>query len=573
MMDKLDKYLDHVQKLAQIAEISQATGQENDPELQLDLEVADSGLSCAPEYLNRAYSHCVRTAVEMQFAPPTAIATIPPPPANMPFLIAGTEVETGAPVWFLLSAACEGITIVAMSGAGKSVTEARLLTRAPESVFLYGPDTKKDVLRIFKKLGRKYLYVRPQDLPFNLLDCPTNDPATYYSALIEKIASILMSDGQTWPETASVLAKVRESLPKDEPMISLNQAIQLFRELAAKKGKEKYNTFADRLTLLARTLGKNANLRKGAPFLNRYSALGLDFSGVSIQIRQAVEVVFLYQLMQSRLSRGFTKGVDVMVCYDESIETYSKSFNSVSGSGKVRFQEMFLNQSRSFNFGRIILAQFLSQLSESVLANTRVLIVLRLSDPTEARLAVRHLGLGDEYIPQIQGLPNGYAFIKSPNCPTVRIKVDYLDLGDFPSDGDIAQEMGDELKWIDQNSEYDTTHQDGSQIDADTAEVIAMFTRPALPETPVVVDPAEDAPVTLLADWGEFMQEVLANPESTSTQHGKNLGWGMYKTTRVKSELVDAGLVTVTKLKTAGRPAERLQVTRKGIASMGGLNS
>ncbi len=573
MFDKLDKYLDHVQKLAQIAEISQATGQENDPELQLDLEVANSELSCATEHLNRAYSQCVRTAVEKQFAPPAAVATIPPPPANLPFLVAGTEVETGAPVWFLLSAACEGITIVAMSGAGKSVTEARLLTQVPDSVFLYGPDTKKDVLRIFKKLRRKYLYVRPQELPFNLLDCPTNDPATYYSALIEKIASILMSDAQTWPEAASVLAKVRESLPKGEPMISLNQAIQLFRELAARKGKEKYSTFADRLTLLARALGKNANLRKAAPILSRYSALGLDFSGVSIQIRQAVEVVFLFQLMQSRLSRGFTKGVDVMVCYDESIETYSKSFNSVSGSGKVRFQEMFLNQGRSFNFGRIILAQYMSQLSESVLANTRVFIVLRLTNYIEARNAVRHLGLGDEFIPKIQDLPNGYAFVKSPNCPTVLTKVDNLELGDFPSDGDIAREMADELKWIDQNSEYDTNHHDGSQIDEDTAEVIAMFTRPALPETPAVADPAQDMPVTLLADWGQFMQEVLDNPEATSTQHGRNLGWGMYKTSRVKTELIDAGLVTVSKLKTAGRPAERLQVSRKGLASMGGLNS
>ncbi|MEI8120795.1 MAG: hypothetical protein WCI20_01990 [bacterium] len=265
--------------------------------------------------------------------------------------------------------------------------------------------------------------------------------------------------------------------------------------------------------------------------------------------------------------------MDVLVCYDESIETFSKSFNTVSGSGKIRFQEMFLNQGRSFNFGRIILAQYLSQLSESVLANSRVLLILRLADPSEARLAVQHLGLTDDYIPVIQNLPDGHAIIKSPNCPTVQIKVEFLDLGPFPADEDIAHSMADELKWVEDNSVYDTDPQEGCQVDDQTAEVIATFTRPVAPVHTAAVEPEQIVPTTLLADWAEFMTEVLTNPTFSSTQHGKHLKWGMYKTARIKKDLIDAGLVASTKQKTSGRPSERLLVTRKGFASLEALSA
>lgn len=573
MSDQIDKYMERIQKLDQIAKIAKMTGQDTDQDLLLNLEIANSGLSSSNRYLDRAYTRCVHTAVARQLNPPVCDVSIPPPPANSPFLIAGVEVETGKPVWFLLDTTREGVTVTGMSGAGKSVTQARLLTYVPESVFLYGPDTKKDVWRILRELNRTFLYVRLQDLPFNLLECPTNDPATYFGGLLEIIAPILVSDGNTWPEAASILANVRSSLGKDEPMISVNQAIQLFRDIAVKAGKEKFNTFADRLSLLARALGKNANLRKGAPIMTRYSALGIDYSGVSIQMRHAVETSFLYQLMQSRLSRGFTKGVDVMVCYDESIETYSKSYNAVAGSGRVRFQELFTNQSRTFNFGRIILAQYMSQLSECVLSNSRVLIVLRLADPAEARLAVRHLGLPDDYIPVIQSLPDGHAIIKTPDCPTVHIKVQELKLGSFPSDADIALAMSAELKWVEENSVYDVNYQDGSRIDAEASEVIGTFLRPAAPVSTTATAPEQVMPITLLADWVEFLNEILANPTFNSTQHGKHLKWGMYKASRVKDELIDSGLVIATKHKTSGRPSERLHVTPKGVASLEALSS
>jgi len=574
MSDKLDKYLERIQKMDQIAKMAEMAGLENDAALLMDVEVAGSGLSYSEKALNRAYTRCVHSVVAKQLNPPANVDNIPPLPVDQPFIIAGLEVETGKPVWFLQTATCEGVTIAAMSGAGKSVTEARLLMGVPDSVFLYAPDTKRDIWRIFRALNRKFLYVRPHDLPFNLLECPIKDASTYYGGLIEKIASVLMSDGQTWPDAANVLAKVRESLGKDEPMISMNQAIQLFRDLAGKTGKEKYNTFADRLSVAARALGKNANMQKGAPVLSRYSALGIDFSGVSIQVRHAIENMFLYQLMQTRLSRGFAKGVDVIVCYDESIETYSKSFNTVAGSGRVRFQEMFCSQGRTFNFGRIILGQYLSQLAETVLSNTRILIVLRLADPAEARLAVRHLGLSDEFIPVIQNLPDGHAFIKVPGLHTVQIRVELVELGNFPSDEDIALAMADELKWVAGNSTYDTVHQNGCGVDKEAAEVIANFTQPTKEASnESSVEPERVIPATLLADWVEFLNEVLATPSAASTQHGKNLKWGMYKTARVKKELTEAGLITATKQNTSGRPAERLLVTRKGIVSLEALKS
>lgn len=128
--------------------------------------------------------------------------------------------------------------------------------------------------------------------------------------------------------------------------------------------------------------------------------------------------------------------------------------------------------------------------------------------------------------------------------------------------------MGPEIKWLEEHSTYAAPPHVAGSMDKDVAGIIERDICPPKAPEPPPVEPEHVTPTALLADWAEYMREILTNPTAASIQHGKNLKWGRYKTSRVKTELMAAGLIDATKQNTAGRPSDQLSVTRKGIVSL-----
>lgn len=570
MTGKADNYLERIQIMDQIAKMARMVGWENDDQLLLDVELGGSRLSYAQKALQRAHTRCVRETVAKQLNPPAPVDHVPPP-AGAACVIVGEEVETGAPAWFLADEdICGGVVIIGVTGCGKTVTLAKIISCLPPSYFAYLPDSKREVFRIYTALNLPFLYVRPCDLPVCLLACPTDTPELYFTGLLEKWAPILPAKDETWPPCAASLAVASRFLKSVGPL-TLNQGATVASGLVETSGKDKFGTFSAQMSMLAQVLGKNADFQSGPDILGKYQGLGLDFSGVSLKARYLIEIAITQQFLQGKLSSGLSKDACLVLIHDEGSDTFSRVVDQTTAS-RVQWQNDLLVKSRSLKVGKIILLQFISQGCDSLLSSMRVLIVMRLPDPTEARLAVRYLNLPEEFIPVIQNLPDGEAFFKTPMLlHGVHIKIPFTDLGPYPSDHDIAIRMARELKWLEDNSTYARRPEIIGTMDKDIAEIIARHISPPVKAEVPAVEPEQVVSAALLADWAEFLREVLANTTATSTQHGRNLKWGMYKTARVKKELLKAGLIAATKQNTAGRPAERLLVTRKGIVSLEAL--
>lgn len=571
-MSQLDDYLAKVQKMDQIAKLMNMGGPdvENDEFILQDLELGMGGLSCSGEALDRAYSRCVHRVVEKRLHPPPPADDMPAPPQNGAYLIAGKEISTQKPCWFLSTDGNAGVACCGTNGCGKTVFLAGLVDCIPPGVFILAPDKKREIIRIGRRLNRRMWYGPPSRLPFNLMSCPTSDPATFYAGLFETFAPIFLGSLiQTWPGAAKALAIIRTALPRDAAMLSYNECVEAIREVARGTHQDKYQTFADCLAIVGQALGASGNIRRAPDIVGRYSLMGIDFSKTSLQVRHVIEYALTYHLMQRQLARGFKQGgVDFAVIEDEGLDSHSKAYDMVSGSGRINFMTDAVNsQGRAFNFTRIFLFQSISQAAENIMWNNRVFVAMRLPDRTEAQKAARRLSLTDDYVPVIMNLPDGEAFISAPGLGRARhMKTDLLDLGGYPSDEDVSVTMADEWKWVEENSEFAAPPEDTSEMATCISEIVKRHNQPPVP---VARQPArETPPVTLLGDWAQFLIAVRENPTTSSSGFGRILNWGTYKAARVAKALVADGLLVTTTANTKGRPSIHYQITPKGVESL-----
>lgn len=570
-----DDYLKQVQMDDAIAKMVRTYGMERDADLMLDIELANSGLACANEARERAYATCLRTAVEAQVNPPPPVDDIPPPPLNAAYIVAGREVGTHKPCWFLAKDCNAGVVCCGTNGTGKTVFLAGLLACIDPAVFILAPDKKREILRIGTTLNLRMWYGPPNRLPFNLMSCPTSDPNTFYAGLLESFAPVLGTAVQTWPGGARFLAMLRKSLPSGDAMFSFNECTHAIRDAARTTGMDKYITLADSFAVVGQALGAAGNLRQPPDIFSRYSLMGIDFSQTSLQVRRVIESALTYHLMQRQLARGFKQNdVDIGVVQDEGLDSQSKAQDMVSGSGRINFMTDTVNsQGRAFNLMRIYLFQSMSQAAENAMWNNRVFVSMRLPDRGEAVKAVRRHNLTDDYVPIMMNLPDGEAFISAPGLGRARhMKTDFIDLGGYPSEGDVRALMANEWTWLEQHSEFADVAEDTGELGACVSEIVKRRSQPSLAE---VRPSVPDVPAAkLLSDWAQFLMAIRENPAAPSSSYARILKWGGYRTARVARDLAAAGMITTAPAANAkGRPSIRYQLTPKGVESLEGLSS
>jgi hypothetical protein len=314
MKTKMEQIIERHKMVDDLKLLRQMSGMVNSPHLDLLELAANSGLPAAGKAMETAATICFKETMARQLMPPVPVKRIPP--ANQPYVVIGVDPITGEYIFLLHSELCRGLGIVGSCGSGKTVTLFNILSGIGNDVFLYAPDAKHEVWRIFKKLARRLLYVRPNELYVNALECPSPDvdPVAYYTGLMDVWSRPLDIDDATWPEVASLLIEVRTALPKDKPMLSLGEFPALLKAAAERRKKSKFNTAAAKFQVLAVGYGDAAWVRQGPDLRARYSGLGMNYAGVSHRIRHVTDGRFLYAHMAICSAKGHKNDLDFLLC-------------------------------------------------------------------------------------------------------------------------------------------------------------------------------------------------------------------------------------------------------------------
>jgi hypothetical protein len=572
MKTQMEQIIDHHKNMEALKTLRQMSGMVKSPHLDLLEAVANAGLPSSAKAFEMAGSLCAKVALARQLMP--VVTAKRTPPANQRYVIIGEDPITGENIFLLNSELCRGLGIVGGSGSGKTVTLYTLLCGIPEDVFLYAPDAKREVWRIFRNLPRRVLYVRPNERYINILECPTSDPVTYYTGLMDVWSRPLDLDDSTWPEVAGLLIEIRLALPKDKPMLALGEFPAVLEEVGERRKKAKFNTAAARFRVLAFGYGDAAWVRRGPDLASRYSGLGMDYTGVSHRIRHVTDAHYLYAHMQICNARGHKNDLDFVLVCDEGLDVFGHMFGTQSGSGHVSFQDIVTSQGRSFGLGRIITFQFVGQGDASVLNNSAAIIALPVSDHAGARAVAGALNIPVESAAELQDLPPLEGYVKTPTfTPAVRLKVQYTELGPYPSDVEIQAVMEPEIRWMRENSIMAARRDDGKFTDIDYSVLLGYSAAPvvlesAVPPVKEQVAPETAKPLSLVADWAAFLAGVEANPDISTSGLYSVLRLSGYRGNKLKSELLNAGLIAVERIKTTGRPSDRITMTKLGQLSL-----
>jgi len=574
----MEQIIEHHKKMEELKLLRQMSGLVNSPHLDLFEMVANSGLPAADKAVETAATICFKETMARQLMPPVPAKRIPP--ANQRYVVIGVDAVTGENIFMLLSELCRGLCIIGGAGSGKTVTLSGLLCGIPDDVFLYAPDAKREVWRIFKNLRRRFLYVRPNERYINVLDLPSPDmdPVSYYTGLLDIWSRPLDLDDATWPEVASLLIEIRLALPKDKPMLALGELPALLKEVGERRKKTKFNTAAAKFHVLAIAYGDAAWVRRGPDLRSRYSALGMDYTGVSNRVRHVTDAQYLYSFMQLCTAKGHRNDLDTLLVCDEGLNVFGHMFGTQAGSGHVSFQDIVTSQGRSFGLGRIVTFQFVDQGDSSVLANSASIIALPVSDQAGARAVSGALNIPVESAADLQNCPPLSGYVKTPTfTPAVKLKVPYRELGPYASDAEIKLAMDPEINWMRANSIMAPSRDSAKFTDIDYSALLGYSAVPvtvATPQPPVTtpVAPAPEPAVPLVADWVIFLNGIEAHPDCGTAKLYATLGLSGHRGTKLKRELLAAGLIAVERIKTTGRPWERISLTTSGITSLGEFN-
>ena len=572
MNSNSDRKTERLEKILKIQTIRRQLGRKPDPIHGMMEEFAASGLDCSDAVAERELQYWQGELIAQQLRPP--VVTVPPLPADGQYVVIGNEVTTGRPVCVPLYGLCCGMIGIGTNGSGKTVLLATIIHGVPETVSIYAPDSKREICRILKKSRRKWLYVRPCERYVNILDCPTKDPHAYYLALLSMLAHLMELEDATWPEIASILAGIRQAVPAGSPMIALSELPNLLEKIGQQRKKGKFLTAAAKFRLLSMSYGDAARTRRGIDLTVRYSAVGMDYSGQAHMIRHVTDSEVLFRHIQKRAISGHGSPLKLLFVSDEGLDFFSKAFTTQPGSGRISIQDILTAQGRSYGIGRVTGIQWLNQADDSVIANSNTVIILRLPDYADARKACRAVGLPEEMASEIQNLTPGEGYWKSDLTQTaLRIRIPFCDLGAYPSDTELSTLMEPEIRFMRENAILAPALAPGEASDINYSELLGSSPEPIVVSTvaPVSAAPVPPAPVTpirLIADWAAFLAGVEANPDVNTSGLYSALKLSGYRGTKIKTELLDAGLIIVERVITTGRPAERIRITSNGKQSL-----
>lgn len=469
------------------------------------------------------------------------------------------------------------MAVAGTTGSGKT-NLASLIVKALEGVvrmILF--DHKDEGLRFFNMVANS-AYLPPENQRWNPL-CGAGTQSDYIRFVSSQLAKLMA----LLPVTTNAMRAKLLHLCSGTNLPSIADLPALFTALAKQEMRTSLHTASRGFEDLAVTMGRWAEVRQGNwPFDNHPLCI--------IPMKDCPEtfeyflIAILFKQLTDRASVQGHDAITLKQCslFDEGRNFFGKEFEPMRGSGRTNLQSTILTKMRSYGIGCIICTQSITGIQQSVIDNAGIFMAFRTNSEQEAKACCRRLGIDESRYMELVNMEVGTAWIVSPQCrQPVKIRVPFVDLGDYPSEMDIIRRVEPLWNEWDKATVFAPVKDDLDSI-PDFREILGEIepqttieqTEPEESETlekgsnPIIETAEQPAPNTspILAEYFTLLHSCEANPDFAVTAHYKAQGLSARRGNRIKTKLIELGWVEAVRIAPlkAGRPKETLQLTGKG---------
>ena len=385
------------------------------------------------------------------------------------------------------------------------------------------------------------------------------------------------------PVTANAVQAKLLSLCSDrENLPSVSDLAELFRILAQKEVRSNLHTASKGFEDLAAAMGRWAEVRAGKWPFNDHMLNIIPLKDVPVSLEFFYISLLLKHMTDHASLRGHSTNLRHILFFDEALSYMGREMAPTAGSGRTNQVAEMMRISRSYGFTIIAAVQSISNVQDAVVDNAGVFIAFRANSVQEAKCCCRRLGFNESRYIEIMNLETGTAWVIAPHCRTaVKIKVPFVDLGEYPSEAAITRQMAPVwTEWDNQTVFSPTRPKADAVLDfrkilgetqtpestepqtSDEADNMDEMSRGPVtqPNRPVPDDPA------ILSEYFAMLRSCEAHPDFGAAAHYKVLGWSGGRGNRVKNRLIELGWIEAVRIASpqGGRPKETLQLTETG---------
>ena len=393
---------------------------------------------------------------------------------------------------------------------------------------------------------------------------------------IRYVSSLLVRLMALMPVTANAVQAKLISLCSDpDNLPSIADLARIFFKLSCKEHRAVLSTAARGFEDLATNMGRWATVRQGQWPFDKHPLSVIKLKDCPPAFEHFVVAMLFKQLTDRTTSSGHTNALKQLVVFDEGRGFFGKEMESGTASGRSNLQMEIMTKFRSYGGGIIIGTQSITGIQQAVIDNAGIFIALQTNSDQEAKACCRRLGLDESRYMELINMPVGTAWIISPWCrEPVKIRIPFRDLGHYPSEVEIVQRMKPLWdSWNAQTIFAPTKATTDEKIDFRTILGETQTDTDVTPDTPEPahtethlneITPAPAEP-EVVGEYFALLRSIESNPQFGTSAHYKALGFSGGVGNRIKTRLLDLGLIETVRIPSpkGGRPRETLKLTPK----------
>ncbi|MDD5677083.1 MAG: DUF87 domain-containing protein [Kiritimatiellae bacterium] len=412
-----------------------------------------------------------------------------------------------------------------------------------------------------RKLLRRYsnvVVLRVSDFRENFLK-PVGDPKQYFSTFWSEFARAYRIRRETAVKLVGISMRVLAGLKPGDPHPSLYDFPHMLHELAKRYNDPTLTTAAVALESLNATLGEAATVRDGPCADDLFNIVVVQCHGLPAEFLQFFMAIRLFRKHVKAIAQGHTGELTSVIVSDEGGVEFAKEYAAEAGSGYIPPQKRLITQFRSTGTGLIIATQSVNAIDPAVIANVGSFVCLRAQLDADVRISTRLLGKSEEQSDDVRNIPRWSGLLKTPShSGAVLVDIPEVNMGDYMSDQELDRLNHNALERLNSHTIFAPIHQDaGAPI---SYRDILGETMPPAPSVS-----SSDALFDFRAEHTSFIREIITHPDASVVEHYVNLGWSAGRGNRVKSDLIDNGILKSQRQTSRnGRPIEQLVLTEKG---------
>lgn len=543
-------------KALKYAEAAQATGTENDPLLGMYYQ----GLAAGSEQTSGKSAGLLdnfltKSAILAKFGH-RDLDDWPEYPESESVAV-GVDAASGRVLRVRHIALTAHLMGIGASRSGKTTFLFRIANELLKSGVRLEVEDHKSEGRRLMNLHQDIGIFGPTDEPSNILE-PVGDEETYWFDTFSEIGRAFNLRPENWTQLPDVMKRLQEGMKPGEAYPSLVDFYRILMKLAEEEKRPSYATSARAIRALCRIFGKRSRVRRAPDIESRYQILIREYGGVPPRIHRLLAALRLSRSQLEASVKGHTHNLKKIHIRDEAGIVFGKEMSSVSGSGYIPPQKRDISQIGATGTGVFAGVQILSEIEDSLKSNVSTLACFRTPNPKDVREVEEMFGLSSEEAADIPSLVKGTCYIRTEGYRARKVLMPDFPLGPYPSDDEVRERMADEFAWIESHTEY--APEDALSLGK------SLSYKEILGEVEVDDDEGDFTTIDIRDEHRVFAAELLAHPSASIVEHYANLGWSAGRGTRIKTHLLDNGMLEAHRQTSPnGRPVELLVLSEKGM--------